>query len=71
MLTAFLAGSGARVLIPDAAALVPGETDDKVHFVDDQGRVLVIFNRADVITYSGDGQHLSLAAEVHSRSRRD
>ena len=69
MLTAFLAGSGDRVLIPDAVAVVPGKTDDKVQFVDDQGRVLAIFSRADVLSYSKNGDRLSASAEDEAKSK--
>jgi hypothetical protein len=60
MLTAFLAGSGGRVLIPDAVGVAPGEDDTQVRFIDADGRTLVIFQRADVAMYTKDGDSISL-----------
>jgi hypothetical protein len=63
MLTAYLAGSGGQVLIPDAVDVLPGETPDEVHFVDVNGKVLVTFKRADVALYSQDGPHAGAVPE--------
>jgi hypothetical protein len=63
MLTAFLAGTGSRVLIPDAVAVVPGPTEEEVYFVDGEGKVLVVFRRADLAVYTGDGALPSRAEE--------
>jgi hypothetical protein len=62
MLTALLAGSGGRIQIPDAVAVVAGDSEDEVKFVDAQGRVLVIFRRADVMAYTEDGALFELEA---------
>jgi hypothetical protein len=67
MLTAFLARSGNRVLIPDAVGVLTGEEGDEVHFVDAEGRALAIFKRADVIVYSGDAEGLARASEAELR----
>ena len=58
MLTAFLAGSGSKVVIPDAVNVEDGNTSDEVRFVDAAGRTLVIFKRADVSLFSEDGANL-------------
>ena len=58
MLTAFLAGSGGRVVIPDAVDVVDGATQDEVRFVDGAGRTLCIFRRHDLTLYSADGPGL-------------
>ena len=58
MLTAFLAGSGGRVVIPDAVEVVDGATQDEVRFIDDAGRTLCIFRRHDLTLYSADGPSL-------------
>ncbi len=52
MLTAFLAGSGREVIVPDAVAVVDGATADEVCFVDGEGKTLVIFKRADVAIFA-------------------
>lgn len=55
MLTAYLAGSGGRVLIPDAVAIAEGESYNEVQFVDADGKVLAIFDRGDLAVYSENG----------------
>jgi len=57
MLTAFLAHSGGRVVIPDAVAMVDGETYDEVQFVSADGRTLVVFRRADLSAFTHDGDN--------------
>jgi hypothetical protein len=64
MLTAFLANSGGRVLMPYAVDVVSGPTEDEVHFVDAEGKILVIFKRADVAIYTADGAKLATANEA-------
>jgi hypothetical protein len=54
MLTAFLARSGGRVVIPDAVAVVAGETNGEIRFIDAEGRTLVTFQREDLVIYSRD-----------------
>ena len=65
MLTAFLAGSGSPVVIPDAVAVVQGRSEDEVHFVDAQGKSLVVFKRPDVSLFSADDAELA-AIEAES-----
>ncbi|MPZ48749.1 MAG: hypothetical protein GEU75_05450 [Dehalococcoidia bacterium] len=60
MLNVFLSRSGGSVLIPDAVAAAPGDTEDEVKFIDAAGRALVIFRRQDVVSYSNDGQRLKV-----------
>jgi hypothetical protein len=55
MLTAFLAKSGGRVLFPSAVAVVSGQADDEVRFIDAEGRTLAVFRRADISLYTRDG----------------
>jgi hypothetical protein len=55
VLTAFLAGSGGKVVIPDAVAVEPGDSADEVRFVDAAGRTLAIFRRADVSIFAREG----------------
>lgn len=47
----YLAGSGARVIIPDAVT-VAGQDADEVQFLASDGRVVAIFRRQDVSVYS-------------------
>jgi hypothetical protein len=58
MLTAILAGSGARVVIPGAVAVRPGPTDEEIQFVDASGDVIVVFRRQDVMLFTSDGDSL-------------
>jgi hypothetical protein len=66
MLTAFLSGSGGRVLIPDAVDTAPGDSEDEVRFVDAEGRTLVVFKRADVSLYTGECDNMPALDEEAS-----
>ena len=55
MLRAFLASNGSQVIIPDAIEVTNGPSPDLVNFVDEAGRVLVIFRRADVSIFTRNG----------------
>ena len=68
MLTAFLAGSGGPVVIPDAVDVVDGATQDEVRFVDGAGRTLCIFRRHDLTLYSADGPSLDALNDGAERS---
>lgn len=58
MLTAFLAGSGGKVVIPDAVNVMEAESPDEVCFVDAAGKTLVVFQRSDVCLFTEDGAQL-------------
>ena len=50
----YLAQSGGRVVIPDAVALLDGDSEDEVCFIDASQRVVAVFRRQDVALYSLD-----------------
>ena len=58
MLDVYLARSGGLVVIPDAVDLLPCDDPAEVRFVDATGKTLVVFKRADLIMYTGDGDGL-------------
>ncbi|HEX5370766.1 MAG TPA: hypothetical protein VFY10_15260 [Dehalococcoidia bacterium] len=60
MLDAYLAGSGGRVVIPDAVGIMGGDESEDVRFVDAAGRTLVVFKRYDLIMYTDDGAKFEL-----------
>ena len=62
MLDAYLARSGGQVIIPDAVDVLPGDDPSEVRFVDQKGRTLVMFKRADLIMYTSDGDGLLSAS---------
>jgi hypothetical protein len=51
--------TGGEVAIPDAVEVNSNEDKMLVDFVDQHGRVLVTFRRADLMVYSKDGDELA------------
>ncbi len=58
MLNAFLSRSGSCVLVPDAIAIIPGDCEGEIKFIDAAGRTLVIFRRENLLRYSQIQEHL-------------
>jgi hypothetical protein len=52
----YLAGSGGRVVVPDATEMLPGDDNQTVHFVNRDGVILVSFQRPDVIIVEREGR---------------
>ena len=52
----YLAGSGGRVVVPDATEMVAGDDNQTVHFVNKDGVILVSFQRPDVIIVEHEGK---------------
>ena len=71
MLTAYLAGSGGRVEIPDAVGIEQGDSYEEVRFVDAAGKALVIFRRADLSLYFHDGQNVPTTGVARSADGAD
>jgi hypothetical protein len=52
----YLAGTGGRVVVPDAIEMVAGDDNQTVHFVNKNGVILVSFQRPDVIIVEREGK---------------
>jgi hypothetical protein len=52
----YLAGSGGRVVVPDATEMLAGDDSQTVHFVSRDGIILVSFQRPDVIIVEHEGK---------------
>jgi hypothetical protein len=52
----YLAGTGGRVVVPDATEMLAGDDNQTVHFVDKDGAILVSFQRPDVIIVEREGK---------------
>jgi hypothetical protein len=48
----YLAGSGARVTIPDAMSASDEDASGDVNFLANDGRIIAVFRRQDVLVYS-------------------
>jgi hypothetical protein len=55
-LIVYLAGSGGRVVVPDATEMLASDDSQTVHFVNKDGVVLVSFQRRDLIIIEREGR---------------
>jgi hypothetical protein len=56
MIIVYLAHSGSRVVLPDAVESRTGALPDTVDFLDENGRILVTFERRDVALYGREDE---------------
>jgi hypothetical protein len=52
----YLAGTGGRVVVPEATEMLAGDDNQTVHFVNKDGVILVSFQRPDVIIVEHEGK---------------